>query len=338
MYTPLDRLVRERIAATGPIGFDELLELALYHPEFGFYSSGGQAGRRGDFLTSPEVGPLFGDLVARALDREWERCDRPQPFVVIDAGAGPGTLARVIRNAQPKCLDAIEYFAVEISEVQRAQHPDWVISTSQLPSEKATGVVIANELLDNLPFTPLRRARGEWTMVNVTVENDRLLETLESCPADVSKDFSNELESAIHQPHAVKWLTEVLTGSLDRGRVIVIDYCRERSADVEVRTYAGHGPAGDPLSELGTKDITVDVDLEQLQRLTRPADVITRQAEWLRDLGIDELVAEGRMIWKEGAADGGLAAIKGRSRVLEAEALCDPAGLGGFTVAEWIIP
>jgi SAM-dependent MidA family methyltransferase len=71
-----------------------VLEAALYDPATGFYETGGRAGRRGDFLTSPEVGPLFGAVVARALDRWWDGLGRPDPFVVVDAGAGPGTLAR----------------------------------------------------------------------------------------------------------------------------------------------------------------------------------------------------------------------------------------------------
>ena len=57
---------------------------------------GGSAGRRGDFITSPEVGPLFGVVIARYLDAEWERIGRPDPFTVVDVGAGPGTLARSV--------------------------------------------------------------------------------------------------------------------------------------------------------------------------------------------------------------------------------------------------
>ena len=76
------------------------MDLALYG-EAGFYmrADGGSAGRRGDFITSPEVGPLFGAVLGRYLDAEWERIGRPDPFTVIDAGAGPGTLARTVLAA-----------------------------------------------------------------------------------------------------------------------------------------------------------------------------------------------------------------------------------------------
>ena len=91
---------RAEIAANGPIPFERFMELALYGVE-GFYmrDGGGVAGRRGDFITSPEVGPLFGAVLARCLDAEWERLGRPDPFTVVDAGAGPGTLARSVLAA-----------------------------------------------------------------------------------------------------------------------------------------------------------------------------------------------------------------------------------------------
>jgi SAM-dependent MidA family methyltransferase len=104
---PLEELVAKRIGRFGPLPFDQVMDLALYHPELGFYASGGRAGRRGDFLTSPEVGPLFGAVVARALDGWWEEMDRPDPFVVVEAGAGSGMLARTVLLAKPACAKAL---------------------------------------------------------------------------------------------------------------------------------------------------------------------------------------------------------------------------------------
>ena len=126
------------------------------------------AGRRGDFLTSPEVGPLFGAVVARFIDAEWDRLGRPEPFTFVEAGAGPGTLARAVIAARPTCADALRYIAVEVSAAQRELHPPEVESVATLPGEVKSGVVFANELLDNLPFRlavydgdVARGARGE---------------------------------------------------------------------------------------------------------------------------------------------------------------------------------
>ena len=81
-----------RIASSGrPWPYDEVVEALLYDPDHGFYGAGrGRAGRvGGDFLTSPEVGPLFGAVLARMLDDWWEELGRPHPYVVAEAGAGP---------------------------------------------------------------------------------------------------------------------------------------------------------------------------------------------------------------------------------------------------------
>src|SRR6059058_1406893 len=95
--------VVERIRRFGPISFTDYVELALYDPVDGFYASGGQAGRRGDFITSPEIGPLFGAVLARAIDAWWAELGQPDPFVVVEAGAGPGTLARAVLAERPRC-------------------------------------------------------------------------------------------------------------------------------------------------------------------------------------------------------------------------------------------
>ncbi len=148
--------------------------------------------------------------------------------------------------------------------------------------------------------------------------------------------FSLGSDQAVDQTMAAEWLHQALD-TLSAGSVITIDYARARSDEVRIRTYADHGDAGDPLARLGTKDITVDVDLFQLQARVRRADVVVTQAEWLETHGISDLVAQGRRIWQAGAATGSLDALKARSRVREAEALLDPGGLGGFTVVEWTI-
>src|SRR5690242_16780312 len=101
------------IERNGPIPFDVFMEQALYGRE-GFFTRGGGAGRAGrDFVTSPQVGPLFGALVARALDREWDAQGCPDPFMVIEAGAGDGRLAREVWRAQPRCITALRYVLVE---------------------------------------------------------------------------------------------------------------------------------------------------------------------------------------------------------------------------------
>ncbi|MDE0215261.1 MAG: SAM-dependent methyltransferase [bacterium] len=297
-------------------GFAEFMERALYDPENGFYESG-QAGRRGGhFITSPEVGPLFGAVVARMVDRRWTELGQPDPFTVVDAGAGPGTLARTVAKAEPRCTPALHWINVERSAAGRATHTVGE-STSAMPDGPITGVIVANELLDNLPLRLLDPEGGEIG---------------EHPP-------SPETRLAPRQDQACVWLEQALS-ILIRGTVVVIDYMStteemaSRPWPEWLRTYRGHERGNDPWTAPGTQDITCEVALDQLSAICPPTRV-SDQAAWLKAHGIDDLVVEGNAAWRAGSAQGDLAALAGRSRAIEAEALLDPAGLGGFTVAEW---
>ena len=105
--------IAQEITLNGAMPFSRFMELALYHPSLGFYASGG-AGRRKDFITSPETGPLFGKLIANALDKWWKELGNPDPFYFIEAGAGPGTLARSVLKAQPDCQRALRLSLIHI--------------------------------------------------------------------------------------------------------------------------------------------------------------------------------------------------------------------------------
>src|SRR4051812_7122063 len=116
-----DRL-RERIHREGAIAFSEFQEAALYDPEAGFFTGGGGAGRAGrHFVTSPEVGSLFGMVIARALDDAWHRLGEPDPFVVVEAGAGRGRLGADVLRAAPECAPALRYVLVERSAQLREE-------------------------------------------------------------------------------------------------------------------------------------------------------------------------------------------------------------------------
>ncbi|RPI11961.1 MAG: hypothetical protein EHM63_00620 [Actinobacteria bacterium] len=358
-----------RIARHGPIRFDEVMEAALYDPEAGFYATAGQAGRRGDFLTSAELGPLFGAVLARALDTWWEAAGSPHPFVVVEAGAGSGTLARSVLHAQPRCRDALRYVLVERSARLRAAHADGLplalpthafaatagsdgedepapapapagpiaVSLDALPPPGTAHVVLANELLDNLPVRLLELAAEGWTEVWVGADGGRLVEIL--LPAgDVVLALSAEAGARVAwQRHAVQWVSDALEVA---ERVIAIDYATTTDAMARrpwrewLRTYQGHAVGSDPLADLGTQDITCEVALDQLAVVREP-DRVESQADFLRSHGLDGLVADGRAAWEAGAATGGLEAIRGRSRIGEAEALIDASGLGGFSVIQW---
>ena len=333
--------IRREIQRHGPIPFERFMELALYGDE-GFYTreGGGSAGRRGDFITSPEVGPLFGAVIARYLDAEWERTGRPDVFTVVDAGAGPGTLARSVLAARPMCAGSLRYVAVEISSGQRARHPDGVDSMAALPTEPFDGVVIANELLDNLPFRLTVFDQG-WREAFVELGSDGRFVELLSASIDPEPLFlPATARFGARAPlvdRAARFVKDA-RGLVRSGSVVAIDYATPITAMLAgrpyrdwMRTYRQNERGDHYLVAPGTQDITIDVPIDQLAE----PDTVRAQAQFLQLWGIDELVTEGKRIWEEQAARPGLEAMKMRSRVSEAEALLDPAGLGGFLVAEW---
>jgi SAM-dependent MidA family methyltransferase len=201
------------------------MDAALYDPEDGFYQKGGAAGRRRDFVTSPELGPLFAAVWARALDRWWDKLGKPDPYVVVEAGAGSGTLARDVLAARPECSRALRYVLVErsarlrdeqaarlplelpafvlgpsvaasLDEEDETPHPvpgrgPMVTSLAELPALEFPGVVFANELLDNLPFDLLEWRDSGWQQVRVAAvddEGEEVIETIVPAPAEVAAE------------------------------------------------------------------------------------------------------------------------------------------------------
>lgn len=336
MPSVADELVAAQRALGRPLRFDEYLQIALYG-EHGFYTSGGHAGRRGDFITSPEVGPLFGTVVSRWIDAQHERLGRPDDFTIVEVGAGPGTLARAIVSHAPQWAE--RYVAVEVSASQRTQHPTGITSTDVMPAELAHGVVIANELLDNLPFR-LAVFDGGWREAMVSVAADgSASEVLTAAPAswDWLPSRAEHGARVPVQADAAAWVAaarSVVRG----GAVLAFDYCTPRTAMVAampwrewLRTYRGHERGAHYLRAVGEQDITAQVCLDQLPEPT----TVRTQAQFLQRWGIDELVAEGVRVWNEQAARPNLHALRMRSRTREADSLLDPAGLGGFHAVEW---
>jgi SAM-dependent MidA family methyltransferase len=231
--------------------------------------------------------------------------------------------------------------AVEVSAAQRVRHPAGVESTAALPTAPFLGVVLANELLDNLPFR-LAVHDGAWREAFVVAGSDGGFGEVLSAPFDPVPDvLPTTAGHGARAPlidAAAAWVDEARR-LVQRGSVVVLDYARPSTsllAGLEwrswLRTYRDHRRGRHPLADPGEQDITVDVALDQLPE----PDALRSQGQFLQRWGIDELVSAGRRAWADAAATPDLDALRMRSRPTEAAALLDPAGLGGFSAVQWI--
>ncbi|MBI5687438.1 MAG: SAM-dependent methyltransferase [Verrucomicrobia bacterium] len=266
---PLLAAIRSEIAESGPMTFPRFMELALYHPQWGYYTAPDartRIGRSGDFYTNVSVGALFGQLLSMQFAGMWEAMGKPASFTLLELGAHRGQLAADVRawasRERPDFNAALDVAALD--------YP------GGLP-DAVTGCVFSNELLDALPVHLITRHAGEWLELFVAERDGRFA----FAPAPYSCDALREEVSRLPLPAADGFVTEVhleagrwmerVAHSLRRGFVLTIDY--GYSAE---DYYAPHRKAGtllcyhqqrshnDPLVLIGEQDITAHVNFTAL--------------------------------------------------------------------------
>lgn len=318
---PLVRELRVRIAAEGPITFREFMAAALYHPRYGYYTSGAEATTRGgDYVTSPEVHPVFGAMVAKQMLELWDGMSRPARFDVVEQGDGSGALARdVLRWAagEAKFAAAMRYRIVEpnarLREAQRRTLEDAGVAArgewcDALP-EGIEGVVLSNELIDAFPVHRVVREGDVLREVYVDVGDDgRFVDRLgalsdeliaayfdaigvlpgEGCYAEVNLD-------------APRWVADV-AAAIARGYVLTFDYGYEARdlyapwrRDGSLLCFYRQTASSDPYQRIGKQDMTASVDFTTLRAAGERAGLttvaMTDQASFLVRMGIGDGIA-----------------------------------------------
>ena len=263
--------LRERIAVEGPITFADFMESALYDPKDGFYARS-PIGAHGHFVTSPHISPAFGSLLARQLAECWENLGRPHPFWVIELGAGDGTLAKQViaaSRAVEELGQALRYLAIERTPEQSEALRAAGIETLASLTEKAplTGVVLANEVLDNVPFHRIRMRNGKLVEVLVGVDGDRLVE-VEGDPTRAALGALSapprEGEERGASPRSLAMIHE-MASVLERGYAFFFDYgFLSGEPPGPVHSYMSHRVSADVLEDPGGRDVTAAVDLEAI--------------------------------------------------------------------------
>ncbi len=338
----------DRIRDGGAIPFEVYMELALYHPDSGYFTGERlRSVQSGDFLTSPEVSPLFGETLAELVMREAADTGLTLPMV-IDAGAGSGSLLRPLLSTLG---ERAEPWAVEVSPPARRALGELVgkrvVGSLEGLPRRIAGVIFANELLDNLPMALARRRAGGWRELWVgesggelgwveTPARAEVEEWLERFAGPTPEGGMVECQLA-----AGRWVTEVLD-RLVSGALVVFDYgdtaegLERRRPDGTLRTYRAHHLGPDPLAEPGGTDITADLNFTAVAEAARAAGAIVslhRQDDLLEELGLTERIRRLRMQEAEHARAGDeLRRLEIRSVRIGAETLLHPRGLGDFRV------
>lgn len=321
--------IRAEIAATGPIPFARFMDLALYHPKYGYYvrpvddPTQERIGWSGDFYTSSDVHPILGQALARQAQQLDTLLGHPDPFTVVEMGAGKGLLARdfltACRNAPANLRDRLRYILIERSAAMRTQQQNnlapwvgqagrvaWLDRLEDLPPDSVTGLFFSNELVDALPVHRLAVLDGRPQEVYVEYRDERF--------SEVYRPLSNELtaylrEGGINLPDgyraeinldAVDWMTQVAQ-VMARGAVLTIDYGHTAEdlygPDRKNGTflcYYHQTTSEDAYDRVGEQDMTAHVDFTALAQTGQQAGLdvtgFTNQMSFLIGLGAEQLL------------------------------------------------
>lgn len=311
----LNAIIIEEILRHGPMPFARYMQLALYAPGVGYYTSGTQKfGVDGDFVTAPELSPLFSQCIAR----QCEQVLRPlKQSVILEFGAGSGVMAVDVMLA----LEAIDclpenYLILELSaelkERQRtafSTHAPHLLSRvswlDRLPDKKIEGVILANEVLDAMPIHKFLVQNG-LQEYHVDYQGEKYTWKMQAASSVLKKsinaldiDFSDGYESEINLA-LPGWLAS-LSDVLECGLVLLLDYGFPRHEYYHSDRHMGtimchhqHRSHSDPLVLTGQQDITAHVDFTAVAEaaVDHGFDVsgYTNQAAFLMGCGITDLL------------------------------------------------
>ncbi len=315
--------IRDEIRRGGPMPFARFMWLCLYDPAGGYYvTNEGRPGRTGDFITAPELHPIFGATLSDLVLDVWERLGEPDSMTVREIGPGTGTLAASLLGASRGTrLDGrVRYQLVETagratdalaSRLADAGLAEADVTPAEAPGTPFSGIVIANEVLDALPVHRVRQRGGALREIAVDVVADgRFVETETdpTTPALAARLADDGVVLADGQTAEIcleldAWVAHA-TADLARGLLLLIDYGAPgaqlydpvRRRDGTLRAYVRHQVHDDPYRHVGRQDLTAHVDVTAVERAARTAGLstigVTTQAEALVGLGIQDRLRE----------------------------------------------
>ncbi|MCB1423351.1 MAG: class I SAM-dependent methyltransferase [Nitratireductor sp.] len=302
-----------QIGQQGPISLAAYMHACLADPQFGYYTTRPGIGEKADFITSPEVSQMFGELICGWCAAAWQQLGRPAPFCLAELGPGTGTLMADLLRAASRAegfIEAAQLVLVEMSPSLRERQETvlqpwktrldgiaWAGHVSALPQMPL--IAIANEFLDALPFRQYVKSESGWREIGIgTGGNGELVRlSLPSLtdPAILPEGADREPVGAIfeHAPAREAAIGEIATHLLDhRGAALLIDYGHGVSGFGDTfQAMRGHTHT-DPFAEPGLHDLTSHVDFGRLVATAKSAGLLqpalATQADFLLELGLLE--------------------------------------------------
>ncbi len=302
--THLTRLVHDTIAAQGPISVAQFMQIALQHPDGGYYTTGDPLGRAGDFITAPEISQMFGEMIGLWLAQMWREAGSPTDFTLLELGAGRGTLMldalRATQHvegfhaaAHLTFLESSQTLRAMQMELLAAYNPTHVDSLDELPARPV--FMIANEFLDAMPIHQYVRTPHGWRERMVDSQQGSLVYTL--APHDPLLPLPETLDFFEVSPTALTFVKQIARRvAKDGGAALWIDYGYAMPGGVDTfQAVSGHDIVS-PLARVGAVDLTAHVDFEAVRIASeregaKPLPLMT-QGDFLRSMGI-ELRAAG---------------------------------------------
>ncbi len=307
------------------------MELALYHPQFGYYmrppeGTTERIGRRGDFYTSSDVHPILGQALAKQAEQMYRLLGQPHPFTIVEMGPGKGLLAKHIlatcAHRYSSFFQHLRYVLIDRSpsmrELQRRnlapwlERPGllaWVDNLESLISQDMAGLVLSNELIDSFPVHRIQVTAKGIEELWVDYRDGRFLECLMPLSSGALANHLDQLSTEWPEGYrteinlrAPDWMKQVAQ-HLDRGFVLTIDYGHTAQdlygSDRKQGTflcYSRHSINEDPFLRVGEQDMTAHVDFSSLAATGDEQGLqttgFTNQMSFLIGLGVEQMIAD----------------------------------------------
>ena len=303
---PLEPIIKSIITQQGAISVAAFMTLVLQHPEYGYYTKGNPIGRTGDFITSPEISQLFGEIVGVWCVDAWKRLGEPERFALLELGAGSGIMmSDIIRVTQKVSgfTNGMNVFILESNQILRGKQKEnisiqysYLESLSEFLSDMPL-IIVTNEFFDNMPIRQFEKTFHGWEERMVDVENDMLVFKLRPISSVEQNLIPVEMRDSVPgtvfefspvSQTIMKEASEIIVKN--KGAMLVIDYGYKETIDCSTLQAISKHEGASILDNPGLVDVSAHVDFRALARVSESfgakVQFLCIQKEFLENFGI----------------------------------------------------